>query len=320
MKLTILMFALVSNETIGKTRYAKKLCGQEMIKSTPAEIKTVADLISSTRKKVKRLIREGKRVHFIWDFDGVLADSRSNDIFELTGFDLGKYFIFEERLLLEAPGKGPWLLPIAHNTDATPHFPQESFTQDIVTTRSSAVAARVYLFCLAWHLPIRWMLFLGHQPKEESYRMILKSFQDNHDYFIFCVDDDPKHIQTFSDVAIEEGMENRTLGIVSPIIRMYTEKELKEYFERVMGTVGKNPIRVRDPSDDMRGFIVLPEGIQQLRGLLETFRDKQIGVGHYSELRNAFVKTFGEVRTGYYKTEEELESAMHEFIIGLHCP
>jgi len=291
-----------------------------MHRSIEEEIQGVNDLICSARAKASELLQNGKKVHFIWDFDSVLASSRSDDVFAITNFDLKAYFAYEERLLFESPEAGPWLLPIAHNTGISPRFPPECFTQDIVTARSSTLSIRVQIFCIVWHLPIRWMLFLGHQPKKESYRIILNSLKSDPNYHIFCVDDSVKHIEAFRSASAEEGMGNRTYGIVSPVIRTYTEGELREYLNRVMSATGNAPIRVRSPSDDLRGFIVLPKGLKQFKERINGLVSEQNGAGHHFELKNAFVKEFGKVGEGRFKTEEELELAMKEFIMGLCCP
>ncbi len=291
-----------------------------MRKSTEAEVQEVTDLVLSTRKKIEELLRSGKKVHIIWDFDGVLSDSRSDDIFAFTGSNLKSHFAHEERLLFESPGEGPWLLPIAHNTGIAKRFPEERFSQDIVTARSSMLAMRVQIFSLAWNLPVRWMLFLGHQPKKEAYRIILKSLKDDPDYHVFCVDDNPKHIEAFGGVSAEEGLQERTSGIISPVIRTYTEEELAEYFSRVMNAAGNTPIRVRNPSDDMRGFLVLPHGLTQFREQMNVLVSKKHGEGATAELRAAFVKAYGEVGRGHFKSEKELAQAMKSFIMDIACP
>ena len=71
---------------------------------------------------------------------------------------------------------------------------------------------------------MRWMLFLGHQPKKEAYRIILQSLKNDPDYYVFCVDDSSKHIETFKTVAEEEGMTSRSFPILSPITRTYSEE------------------------------------------------------------------------------------------------
>ncbi|MBI1872225.1 5'-nucleotidase [Candidatus Collierbacteria bacterium] len=287
-----------------------------MERSTKTEIANVEGLVFSTRQKIERLLRSGKKVHMIWDFDGVLADSRSDDVFALAGYNLDAYFAHEERLILESPGQGPWLLPIAHNQD----FWQDNFTQDVVTARSSALALRVHLFCMQWNLSTRWMLFLGHQPKNEAYRIILKSLKDDPDYHVFCIDDGAKHIEAFQKVCIEEGMEDRSYGIISPVTRKYSKEELGEYYSRVMGAIGNGPIRVRDSSDDTRGYIVLPRGSKQFAEQMNALVYSQNNQGHHAELRQAFVQAYGEVGKGFFKTEADLERAMNEFILNLHCP
>jgi len=289
-----------------------------VFKSAKEEIEKNKRLVADTKTAINALIKNGKKIHIIWDFDGVLADSRSDDVFKLLNCDIKKYFEYEERLLFQSPGPGQWLLPIAHNTGAGIHFPPEQFTQDIVTARSSYPAMRVQIFCLSWNVPTRWMLFLGHQPKEGSYRIILESLKPDPDTHIFCVDDSQKHIDTFNSVCAELNMESRSTGIFSPAIRAYTKTELKKHIKSVLSAKGKKPLRVRDPSDDMRGFIVLPDGIVQFREQINGAVDRQSTEGHTAELRNAFVNAYGEVGIGRFKTEIELEDAMRQFIIDKH--
>ncbi|MDO8676709.1 MAG: 5'-nucleotidase [Candidatus Azambacteria bacterium] len=291
-----------------------------MRKSTKKEIQNSNNLVLDTLEKIKELLQQEKKVHIIWDFDGVLADNRSEEVFTVINFNLKEYFKYEERLLSECPRRGPWLLGIAHNAPVRPNFPQEFFSQDIVTARSSTLAMRVYIFCLAWQLKVRWMLFIGHQSKKESYRIILKSLQKDPDYYVFCVDDKAKHVEDFRLVSVEEGMENRAIGIVSPVVRTYNAKELKKHFNMVMKATGNVPIRVRDPSNDLLGFIVLPKGVNQFREQINTIIGNNTDRGYYFELRNTFVKVNGEVGKGRFKTEKELKRAMQEFIVGLCCP
>jgi len=289
-------------------------------RSTKKEVKKAWDLAYATRAKIKELLQNGKKVHAIWDFDGVLADGRSEDVLAITKFNLKKYFAYEERLLSEIPGEGQWLLGVAHSAPIKPNFPQKFFSQDIVTARSSTLAVRVYIFCFAWRLKIRWILPVGHQSKKESYRIILKSLKSDPDYYVFCVDDNPKNIEDFKTVCAEEKMEDRTTGIVSPTLRKYNKKELKKHFTGVMKAKGDVPIRVRDPSNNLRGFIVLPMGAGQFIKQINAVVKSNIDEGHHFELRNAFVKVHGEVGKGCFKTEKDLERAMQEFIVGIHCP
>lgn len=288
-----------------------------MKRSTETEMQAVADLISTTRDKIETLLRSGKKVHMVWDFDGVLSDSRSDDVAALTNGNLELFFECEERLLLQSPGIGPWLLPIAHNTGISSRFPSGHFTQDIVTARSSALAMRVHIFCFAWNLKTRWTLSLGHQPKKEGYRIILRSLKDDHDCHIFCVDDNVKHIASFCEVAQEEGIDSRSLGILSPVIRNYDGAEIQEYLARVMSAAGREPIRVRDPSDERHGFLVLPEGLGQFRGMINSLVDQKSEESHVTELRQAFTRTHGEVGEGRFQSEEELRQAMREFVLDI---
>ena len=243
-----------------------------MRRSTKREIWEANKLIVATREKLLALLQKGKKVHIVWDFDGVLIDSRSEDVFAISGFDLYKYFSHEECLLFESPSPGPWILPFICNEELKPYFQSGQLTQDIVTARSSDISLRVHMFCLTWNLLVRWMLFLGHQPKKESYRIILQSLKNDPDCYIFCIDDAVKHIQAFNEISVELGIRERTFSVVAPVIRTYTEKELKEYITRIIEAEGDDPIRVRDPSDDMRGYIVLPSGLKGFRKRLGAFR------------------------------------------------
>ncbi len=279
-----------------------------MQKSTEEETQAVLDLIKQTRHKVETLIQAGKKVHFIWDFDGVLIDSRSDDVFTASGYNLKTYFEYEERLLFDSPDCGPWLLPIAH-TCGTLHT-----SQDIVTARSSFLALRVHLFCLAWNMPVRWMLFLGHQPKTDSFRIILESFKKDSSWHIFFVDDNRKHVETFNVVSKELEMSERAHGIVSPIIREYTEEQLRAHLDHVLHAED-SPVRIRKPENDCDGFTVLPGGLPQFKKILYGVQELTISNASHEELRRAFRKVFGPEYT-----DEDLEKRMHEFIVGLHTP
>jgi len=289
-----------------------------MQRSTEFEIQAANDLVAVVKNEIEALLRGGKKVHVIWDFDGPLSDSRSDDVSALTRGDLVSFFDYEERLLLQSPGAGPWLLPIAHYRGISSHFPDGRFTQDIVTARSSALAMRVHIFCFAWHLTMRWTLFLGHQSKKEAYRIILRSLKDDRDCHVFCVDDTARHIASFREVAGEEDMRDRTHGIISPVIRRYDEAELREYHARVMGAKGHAPMRVRDPACDHHGFLVMPNGLDQFRDMINSLVDQKSGEGHAAELRQAFVEAHGEIGEGRFRSEEELQQAMREFIVNMH--
>ena len=138
------------------------------MKSSPEEIQKAKLLVAQTEAETTYLISEGKQIHFVWDFDGVLASPLSDDIFDLTGKNLKKFFEYEMRLFLSPPRPGIWL-PLAKKV-GTLHV-----SQDIVTARSSFLAFRIIMFCM-WHGEkdpsawMRWILQIGHQPKTENSR------------------------------------------------------------------------------------------------------------------------------------------------------
>ncbi|MBI2099449.1 hypothetical protein HYT45_03515 [Candidatus Uhrbacteria bacterium] len=207
-------------------------------KSSPQELRRARALVRLVKYKIRKLIANGKQVHIVWDIDSVLCSGRSDDAFSLLGFDVARYFIYEERLLAKMLEPGPWAslageCGILHSS------------QDIVTARSSFLALRVMYFLLMRRIPVRWQLFVGHQSKAESYRIILKSFEKNPDTHIFCVDDGKKHIDAFINVAEELGMKERCYGIISPQIREYGEDELKHEVGAVMAASGGQPVFAR---------------------------------------------------------------------------
>ncbi len=168
----------------------------------------------------------------------MLVSGRSDDVFALLWFDVDKYFAYEERLVTEILEDGPW----AGFARKCGEWHQ---TQDIVTARSSFLALRVMFFMLRNRsMPVRWQLFIGHQPKAESYRIILKSFEKDPDAHVFCVDDVKKHVDAFNAVAAELGMSARCRGILSPQIRGYSEEDLRHEIDGVMNPPGAEPYLV----------------------------------------------------------------------------
>jgi hypothetical protein len=203
--------------------------------SSKKELRRSRALVRLTERHVRRLVSQGKKVHFIWDVDGVLVSNRSDDVFALTGFDLAKYFTYEERLVTQVLEDGPWAGFARKCGDLHQ-------TQDIVTARSSFLALRVMFFILRNPgLDARWQLFVGHQPKTESYRIILKSFEKDPDVNVFCVDDVKRHVDAFGSVAAELGMTDRCHGIVSPQVRTYTEEDLRHEIDGVLNASGNEP-------------------------------------------------------------------------------
>jgi hypothetical protein len=202
-------------------------------RSTPEEIEANKRLVAATQEEIRRLKAAGKKVHFIWDVDGVLANSRSDDAFTVLGFDVPRYFTYEERLLAERLEEGPWLLTARRWQCPGPD------SQDIITARSSFLAMRVQFFLLYWEVPIRWQLYVGHQSKADSYRIILQSFANDPDTHVFMVDDSGKNVAAFDEVAASLGMTDRCHSIASPVVRKYDEEEIRREVAAVLD--GANP-------------------------------------------------------------------------------
>lgn len=237
------------------------------MKSTPAEVVEAEKLVKTTKVNIQELVKLGKKVHIVWDFDFVFASGLSEDVFSLTGYNLEKYFEYEGRLCWQTPESGIWMT-LASEV-GTLHQ-----SQDIVTARSSYLAFRVMYFCMMKSLDpswVRWMLFLGHQTKSDSFRIILESFKKDPDAHIFFVDDAKKHVDNFLAAGEKIEMSARITGIVSPQIRRYTDEELKSHYDAVMSVSGDKPVIVPNYRKGYGGFTVLPNG---LRG----FRSEAMGV------------------------------------------
>ena len=283
-------------------------------KSTPEEIAACAALVSRTEQEIERLVAEGKKVHLIWDVDHVLVSGRSDDVFAALGYDVPKYFAFEERLAFECMSDGPWARLARRCGEKTRHQ-----SQDIVTARSSFLSLRVMMWLLMnGYIDIRWQLFVGHQSKAESYRIILKSFERDPDVHVFMVDDGAKHVEAFKQVAAELGMSDRTVGILSPQIRQYDEAEIKREAEAVLGYAGDKPafITVRDRvlgEDNGRYLTVTPDPFQSIRrALLSEHMDlhKEATVEQHRKTLEAFSD---DVTPGQPKTVEHL-FFLHELL------
>ncbi len=196
-------------------------------RSTRLERRACRRLIKTLEQTIVMLASQGKRVHIIWDVDHVLVSGRSDDAFALLGFDVKKYFTYEERLLTEPLEAGPWAAFAARCGEL-------HVSQDIVTARSSYLALRVTFFLITRGLPMRWQLFVGHQPKTESYRIVLSSFKKDADMCVINIDDAAKHCQAFDAVAAELGMAERCMSILSPQMRDYDDAELRRELDLVM--------------------------------------------------------------------------------------
>lgn len=232
-----------------------------IVKSTPDEITAASVSVRETEQKIETLKSQGKKVHIIWDFDFVLASGRSDDVFELVDYNLEKYFEYESRLLWEKPESGIWL-------SLATKIGRLHESQDIVTARSSYLAFRVMYFCMMTSASpnwVRWMLFLGHQTKSESFRIILESLRKDPDFYVIYVDDAKKHVDSFNALSKELNMEDRTSGILSPRIRLYTGEQLEAHYRAVMAVTGDKPVVIPHEINGYGGFTVLPNGINDFR-------------------------------------------------------
>lgn len=272
--------------------------------STPRELRRCDTLVRWTERKVRRLIKQGKKVHFIWDVDHVLVSGRSDDVFALLGYDVDKYFTYEERLFAQPLEDGPW----ARLARACGRLHQ---SQDIVTARSSFLALRVMFFLLRnGGMPARWQLFVGHQPKSESYRIILKSFEKDPDAHVFSVDDAKKHVDAFTAVAAELGMSDRCHGVVAAQVRSYTEEDLRYEIDGVMNPPGKEPYLISSHSWTVGGY---NREVQVVPDPRKAIGDMLVGVGMEARqraivegLRPALEKFADEVAPGQPKTDDLL--------------
>lgn len=271
--------------------------------SGPRELRRVRALVRLTAYKIRKLVAVGRKVHIIWDVDSVLCSGRSDDAFAALGFDVNKYFVYEERLIAERLERGPW-------ADLACRCGELQTSQDVVTARSSFLTMRVMFFLLSLRIPARWQLFVGHQSKAESYRIILKSLEKALDTDIFCVDDGKKHIDAFNAMAAELRMAERCHGIISPQVRAYSEDELRHEVDAVMSASGNKPFFIRT-YDTETGLVkrlaqVVPEPHKYLRdifvgGDIETMKGVVVG-----ELRMELEKLADELAPGMPKTDNLL--------------
>lgn len=273
--------------------------------SSPRELRRMAALVRLTRLRIKKLVAQGKRVHIIWDVDYVLCSGRSEDAFSLLGLDVGKYFTYEERLIAERLEAGPWLgLALSCGESGM------QASQDVVTARSSFLALRAIYFLLSWRIPVRWQLFVGHQSKAESYRIILKSFEKDPDTHVFCVDDGKKHVDAFQSVAKELGMGERCHGVLSPQVREWNEDELGHEVEAVMAASGKEPafMRVYNTATGAvkRMVPIVPNPLEHLRGVFGDQHSEVWKKTVVEEMRPELEKFAREVMPGRVPTDDEL--------------
>ncbi len=275
--------------------------------STPEELRACERLIRAKELRIRRLVAAGKKVHIIWDVDHVLVSGRSDDAFGVLGYDVRKYFQLEERLVTQPLEWGPWA-PLANRCGE----PGLQTSQDIVTARSSFLALRVMFFLLMQGsgIPIRWQLFVGHQPKSDSYRIILQSFLKDPDTHIFCVDDAKKHVDAFIAVAAELGMTDRCHGVLAPQIRRYDEAEVRREIDGVLSATGDRPTLIevspRRPDRMERYVQVVPDPAKAMRTMLMGASMEAHMRATVDRYRETLEKFSDEVAPGQPKTDERL--------------
>jgi len=236
-------------------------------RSTPEEILYVQELIENTETKVRELLTDGKKIHFIWDADHCLVSGRSHDIFQyIVNYDIEKFRVYEDRQFLQVLGCGPW----------TRFATKRGWlydTHDIVTARANMPVYRVMAFCLMRGLmPFREMLFVGSQSKSGSYTTILEHFRRLPDWHVILVDDTPEHVKDFDAVAARLGMIYRTYGILSPRIRRYSQEELEQHYREVVEGKGPDPYYASTGAGDGRRFLVTPDPHNHMKKMFQEER------------------------------------------------
>lgn len=235
--------------------------------STPEELQACEASVRSVREEIRHLVAAGKKVHVIWDIDHVLASGRSEDVFTYLKFVVPEYFRYEERLLTQLLEKGPWAGLAQECGKEGMHA-----SQDVVTARSSYLAMRVMFFLIEERIPIRWELLVGHQPKSESYRIILKHFEKDANTHIFSIDDAKKHNDAFDLVAAEMRMQDRCRSILGPQIRRYEPEDIAYEAEGVLSASDREPFvlrpRTHDSLDRMRFVRVTPDPFITIANML----------------------------------------------------
>ncbi|MFA5853596.1 MAG: hypothetical protein WC866_00775 [Patescibacteria group bacterium] len=205
--------------------------------STPEELQRSAEQVCELEALIHRLRAEGHDVHIIWDVDRVLVSGRSDDAFAHLGFKVEKYFDHEERLFTEVLENGPFARIARACGEDGMHQ-----SQDIVTARSSFLGLRVTRFLLHnFGIDVNWMLQIGHQSKEDSYRIILEYRKKNPKSYVISVDDMQKHTDAFDAAASKLGMNDRSCSILAHIVREYDEDEMRHEVDAVMAVQGDHP-------------------------------------------------------------------------------
>lgn len=278
--------------------------------SSAEEIQEVNAFTRKVHEFIQELMDQGKKVHIIWDVDHVLVSGRSDEIFTLLGFNVAKYFQYEERLITEMLEPGPWA-NLAKQTCTW------GITQDIVTARSSFLALRVTYFLLSQRLRMRWQLFVGHQSKAESYRIILSSFAKEPNTIIISIDDAVKHVDAFHKIVTELHMQDRCIGVLAPKLHRYSEAELKKEIDLVLSPDATEPfraeVRLDPPGENNRIIMVTPNAQEVLQRMffyssLEMYKQSVVAQ-HRLELE----QLADELLPGKEKTNERL-FALYELV------
>lgn len=229
-----------------------------MRKSTLTELENARSLVKSTETEIIELVRQGHLVHMVFDFDHVLADGRSDDVFDLLGEVVESYHTYEDRLLLQAPYDGPWA-ETARKCGSLHH------SQDIATARTTYTPMRVMLYNAKHRIMVRRQLTGNDTSKIGAYEGIFKWASSDPRRIVYVVDDSTRHIADCRRVAEEVGMGDRVRTILSPRIRLYTEEELRAHYEAVMDPNRKKPFILYEGAlpggkDYHYSFLVMPSG------------------------------------------------------------
>jgi len=260
-------------ETTEETAPSKPDLKQILRQSTVQELRDIRELVAKTERKIADLVRDGWHVEIFWDFDHVLMDGRSDDIFELVGKNMVAYYRYEERMLTQLPHNGPWAR-VARRCGSLHQ------TQSVITARATYTLPRAHTFVLMRDIHLRRLLAVGSQPKTGSYRVTMQeAFADNPKTFIFMVDDGEHHVRNFNEVAEEMGVTDRTEAILSPRIRLYTFEDLEEHYRAVMDPTRTEIFHIHEGcvpgvAGPRYTFQVAPRGREAYRELLEGMMEK----------------------------------------------
>jgi hypothetical protein len=213
---------------------------------------TVEAMVRFAGQEMRDARECGFKVVAIWDADGVAIGPRSDDVFRTCCSGLDQYYEYEARLLASDPERTPWtsLIEQLHNFGIVSH---------VVTARAGTPMLRLQHF-LATRIPdLQVILGVGSQCKGSSYQMLLEEVAGT-DTMVFLIEDTQRHIEAFGLSARQLGVASRIRPFLTPIIREYSEAELRAHFHAVMHAFGTDPVLVPHEHPLHRPFLVLPEG------------------------------------------------------------